>query len=148
MPRLRTPATPTCRGLVLLASLLLCSSLGACRAPQGYPGERRPEHETARLGLRYDARGTELWLERISGFSVDVAAGEDVEVLPGTCLLEGRARGFGQPSVGAPFTLDFLAVAGHDYALVLDQPMRSERLLIAVEDLGTKATVASMELWP
>lgn len=128
---------------------LLLLAVPACRAPhQGYKGERRPENEVAILGIRYDVRGTDIWIERINDQKAEVPSGDDVEILPGRVVIDGRASGFGQPSVGAPFQIDFLARAGERYTLVLDQPTRSERLLISIEEQSTDEAIASLEVWP
>ena len=133
---------------VPLLLLVLAGLVPGCRAPQAYEGERRPEHEVAVLGVRYDLRGTDIWIERIDGRAQTVESGSEVEILPGAHVLEGRARGFAQPRVGAPFRIEFLARAGARYELVLDQPPRSERLLISVEDRATEEQVADLEIWP
>lgn len=149
MPRPLRSGAPR-RSLLLLAlvSAFVLPLFGACRVPQAYEGERRPENEVAQLSVRYDIRGTDIWVERMDGRRQELESGSTVEILPGQHALEGRARGFGQPTAGAPFRIEFLARAGEAYTLVLDQPNRSERLLIAVEDDATGDPVADLEIWP
>ncbi len=135
--------------LLLRTLPLLLLSLAACKSPeQGYPGEERPAGEVATLNVSYDVQGTTLTVESINGMSLELQGRSVARILPGRCSLAGRARGFGQPSVGAPYSIEFLARAGGNYVLLLDQPHHSERLLVSVEDMDTKEVLANLDFWP
>ncbi|MFT5289432.1 MAG: hypothetical protein ACI8QS_001297 [Planctomycetota bacterium] len=137
------------QSLLLRILPLLLLPLAACTSPeQGYAGDERPSSEVATLSISYDAQGRTITVGSINGMATELEARSVVRILPGRCALAGRARGFGQPSVGAPYAIEFLARAGGNYVLLLDQPHHSERLLVSVEDMDTKEVLAELDYWP
>ena len=143
-----TPLVRRIPRTVLGAVLGVCLFLGACRAVQGYPGERRPKGELARLAVTCDAVGANIWLDQVDGLRVNVSGRDEVEILPGQRLLEGRSRGFGQDRKGTPFRIEFLARAGAEYNLVMTQPTRSDRMDISIEERDSGETLEKITIWP
>ncbi|MEW6074317.1 MAG: hypothetical protein AB1726_17205 [Planctomycetota bacterium] len=135
-------------GAAVVALAAGAALAAACGATPAYAGPERDRAEVAVLEVTYYAKGIYVTVEAVDGRPVEGESGAKLALLPGQRVLAGRARGFGQPKAGTPYTLSFLARLGASYALELTQTGFSEKLSITVTEDGTGEVVASLEVWP